>query len=105
MTTHLDYTATLSDCGVPVFHDVDCELAISTEVSAADFDISVTEVIVNGVDLLRSYDPAFKRLGMMIAEQAEQDDDLIDTVKAVENIIYIGLGGNDPDGRFVRRPW
>ena len=102
MTTHLDYTVTLSDCGVPVFHDVDCELAISTEVSAADFDISVTEVIVNGVDLLRSYDPAFKRLGMMIAEQAETDEWVVQKMMAEEGVSYAGLGGNDPDGRYVR---
>lgn len=102
MTTRLDYTVTLSDCGAPVFHDVDCELAISTEFSSADFDISVTAVIVNEVDLLQSHDPAFKRLGMMIAEQAETDDWVIERVMAEENISYVGKGGNDPAGYYRR---
>ena len=103
MTTHLDYIVTLFDEGVPVIHDVDCELAISTEVSAADFDISVTEVIVNGVDLLRSHDPAWKRIGMKIAEQAETDEWVIEKMMAQEGVSYAGLGGNDPDGHYVRR--
>lgn len=102
MTTHIDYTATLSDAGVPVFPDLDCELAISTEFSAADFDISVTAVIVNDVDLLQSHDPAFKRLGMMIAEQAETDDWVVEKMMAEEGVVYRGLGGLDPDGRYVR---
>jgi hypothetical protein len=103
MTIHLDYTATLCDSGAPVFHDVECELTISTEVASGDFDMSVTAVVVNDVDLLQSHDFAFKRLGMMIAEQAETDDDLILKVMASENIVYVGLGNGDPAGYCVRR--
>lgn len=100
MSTHLDYTVTLSDCGAVVFPDVVCKLTISTEISSADFDISVTAVVVNDVDLLQSHDPAFKRLGMMIAEKAETDEWVIEQMMASENIVYVGLGGNDPDGHY-----
>ena len=100
MPTLVDYTITLSDCGMPVFHDVACELAISTELTWSDFDFSVTAVIVNDVDLLRSHDPAFKRLGMLIAEQAEQDEKLSESVMAAENIVYVGAGYNDPSGHY-----
>jgi hypothetical protein len=103
MCSVFDYTASLADSGMPVFPQVDCELTISTEVASGDFDMSVTAVVVNDVDLLQSHDFAFKRLGMMIAEQAEMDDDLINLVMAAENVAYEGEGGNDPDGRFVRR--
>jgi hypothetical protein len=102
MTTHLDYTATLYDNGAPVIHDLDCELVISTEFSPADFDISVTAVIVGEVDLLRSHDPAWKRIGMMIAEQAETSEWVVEKMMAEEGVVYRGLGGLDPDGRYVR---
>lgn len=99
----LDYTAQLSDGPALIFPDVECELDISTECSGAEFDLTVIAVLIDGADLLKSRDAAFKAIGLKIAAQAEEDDDLINAVMTAEGISYRGLGGNDPDGHFVRR--
>lgn len=99
----LDYTAQLSDGPALIFPDVECELDISTECSGAEFDMTVVAVLIDGADLLKSRDAAFKAIGLKIAAQAEEDDDLINAVMTAEGISYRGLGGNDPDGHFVRR--
>ncbi|WP_336800353.1 hypothetical protein [Kaistia sp. MMO-174] len=57
-------------------------------------------MVVNDVDLLQSHDPAFKRLGMMIAEKAETDEWVIEQMMANENIVYVGAGYNDPSGHY-----
>lgn len=98
----LDYTAQLSNGPALIFPDVECELDISTECSVADFDMTVVAVLIDGADLLKSHDAAFKAIGLKIASQAEEDDDLIAEVMAAEGVSYRGLGGNDPDGHYVR---
>lgn len=55
------------------------------------------------VNLLDSDIPLLKALGEHIKEQAESDEDFCLAVIERDGWVYIGLGGNDPDGKWVLR--
>lgn len=98
--------AVLTDFDVDVTFDV---------VSAEEPYVEVVSVFLTGarqiagkgwvkvgmVDLLRSEDPFIRSIGIAAKSQIEDDDDWCAERIREAGWIYRGLGGNDPDGRFV----
>lgn len=86
-----------------IIAELDCELEIDAEISEADFILTVMRVEVEGVDLLSADTSCAVAMGREIASLAERDEILLEKVMIAEGVSYVGLGGNDPDGRLVRR--
>jgi hypothetical protein len=89
--------------GKELIHDIDCEVEVEPLAEENDFRIEVVGVWIDGVELMRSKSPVMRGIGCDIAGAAEVSDWLRDQVYEWEGISYHGLGGNDPDGRLVRR--
>jgi hypothetical protein len=89
--------------GVALIHDIDCDVEIEPVTESNDFRIEVIGVWIDGVDLMRSKSPTIRGVGCDIAGAAEVSEWLRDEVYSYEQISYRGGGGNDPDGRLVRR--
>ncbi|SHG78740.1 hypothetical protein SAMN02745157_4831 [Kaistia soli DSM 19436] len=96
--TRYDYTADMTEHGKFVLQ-VEAELEVQVS-AGAEFDLTVTAVFVNGVDLLQSSNSAFVALGIEISSMAEVDAAFVSTVMAGENVAFIGRGALDPDARF-----
>ena len=99
----IPYTAHIEDQGVTLAYDVDFELELDAKLDGGALDIDVTGVFLDGTDLMASKSPLSRIIGCNIAEKAQTDDYVIDRVMEEAGIHYVGLGGNDPDGRLVRR--
>ncbi len=87
--------------GIDTIYDVECEVELSVELDAGVPAVTVDGVYLNGKNLFAG-NALSKALAAEIANAAEADDDLISRAIAGEGYVYRGLGGNDPDGRFVR---
>lgn len=88
----------------------DLEVVLEVELSEApDFEIDVVCVYAplyptGEIDMQGSEaTPEMRAIAAQIIEDAERDDDVIAEARAYEGVTYIGRGGNDPDGRMVRR--
>lgn len=100
-----------SDSGLIVIPDVGCELEIDCEVVGGIPEINITAVWLTGyqgvsacgrVNAVASKSTFIRQIGAAIIDQAEDDDSLRDKVLEEEGIVYVGFGGNDPDGHFRR---
>jgi len=91
------------DDGIPVIMDIECEVEIQHDVRDGEMDIECVGVHLEQHDLLKQKSPTLRHLGLEIATAAERDDWIIDQVKEDGSYSYLGLGGNDPDGRLVRQ--
>jgi len=100
--TRQPYTADIVDdrTGTLVLQ-VDCEVECFLDDIAASPQLCVSEVYINEVNILKCLTP-LQMLGAHIAELAEADAGLRETVMEAEGVRYVGKGGNDPDGNFER---
>lgn len=98
-----DFCHTIRDerLGVDLAYDIECEVELSVELDAGVPVVTVDGVFKEGKNLFGGTALA-QLIAAEIANAAEDDDDLIARAIADEGITYRGLGGNDPDGRFVR---
>lgn len=103
----IDYCTTIRDSrlGVVLAYDVECELDVSFELVGGAPEYSIDAVYIEGQNLARG-DEIGKMIGALIANEAEAEidagGDLLDGLLEQEGIVYRGLGGNDPDGFFMR---
>lgn len=103
----IDYCTTIGDTrlGVVLAYDVECELDVTFELIDGAPDYSIDAVYIDGQDLGRGSELA-KMMGAIIANIAEEEiengGNLLDGLLEQEGIVYRGLGGNDPDGYFMR---
>lgn len=88
--------------GIETVYDIEVELVVSVEIDGGVPILSVDAVYKDGKNLFAGT-PLTKSIASEIALAAEDDDDLLFAALADENIAYVGRGGNDPDGRYVRR--
>jgi len=95
------FTAPLMSDG-KLLLEVDCEVDVLVEFSPAEVEITITNVLVEGVDLLESSSAWAVAMGREIVALASEDESLRERILIDEGISYVGLGGNDPDGRMVR---
>ncbi|CAN0653143.1 conserved protein of unknown function [Nitratireductor aquimarinus] len=98
-----DFCHTIHDekLGIGVVYDLECEVELSVELDAGVPMVSVDAVYVDGKNLFHG-SALTKSIAAEIANAAENDEALQALAVADEGFIYRGLGGNDPDGRFVR---
>lgn len=98
-----DFCHTITDekLGIGIVYDIECEVELSVELDAGVPVISVDGVYLDGQNLFAGT-ALTKSIAAEIANAAEADDDLCERAIAAEGFIYRGMGGNDPDGRFVR---
>ncbi len=98
-----DFCHTIHDekLGIGVVYDLECEVELSVELDASVPMVSVDAVYVDGKNLLHG-SALTKSIAAEIANAAENDEVLQALAVADEGFTYRGLGGNDPDGRFVR---
>ena len=107
MSARYDFCHTIRDerLVVVLAYDVECEIEVSFELHDGAPEYSVDAVYVEGQNLGRGGELA-KMMGAIIANAAEDEiaagGDLLDQIMASEGVTYRGLGGNDPDGRYVR---
>ena len=52
------------------------------------------------VPMTESPDPHMQRAAIWFAELLMDDEDFIGKAQAEAGLVYVGLGGNDPDGHF-----
>lgn len=103
----IDYCTAIGDArlGVVLAYDVECELDVTFELIDGAPDYSIDAVYIDGQDLGRGSELA-QMMGAIIANIAEEEiengGNLLDGLLEQEGIVYRGLGGNDPDGRYVR---
>ena len=88
--------------------DFDCEVAVSVHGSwMSEPEVRVVAVYVEDntgrVDLLTHDDLLSVGIGRRVKAAAEADEWLWERAVREEGFEYRGLGGNDPDGRWVRR--
>lgn len=88
--------------GTPLIFDVECELDVSVELDAGVPRVEVDAIYIDGVDILRSRSTLFRIMAATIKTKAEDDDGVLTEAMENDGISYRGLGGNDPDGHFVR---
>ena len=115
--TALNYTAYLTlEPGLFVGPEIDVELEVTVvsdggemprvQVDAVWLDAWKREAMraheVGAVDLLASSSRALKALGESIKAQAEADEGFCEGEIEQAGWVYRGLGGNDPDGHWVR---
>ena len=54
------------------------------------------------VPMSESSDPHMQRAAIWFAELLLADDEFIEKAQAAAGLVYVGMGGNDPDGHFRR---
>ena len=81
---------------------------IPDSLSGGELSIEVVGVYMNthdaakDINMMISKSPTIRAIGCDIASEAESSEWLHEQVLTEEHIVYRGLGGNDPDGHFVR---
>jgi len=100
-----DFCHTLTDekLGIGIAYDIEVEVELSVELDAGVPTVTVDGVYLDGQNLFTGT-ALTQSIAAEIANAAEDDDDLCERAIAAEGFIYRGMGGNDPDGRFVRVP-
>jgi len=93
----IDYTAQV--CFV---RDFECVIDADLEWEDGEPVVVINDVEFEGHSLLRHNDKLMAQLGLRIADQAEDDDFVLERLMADEGASYRSLGANDPDGRFIR---
>lgn len=98
-----DFCHTIHDdkLGIDTIHDIECEVEVDVEMDDGSPIVTVTGVYVDGADLCAG-NAISKAIASEIAAAAESSSWLFDEVMRAEGLVYRGLGGNDPEGRFVR---
>lgn len=98
-----DFSHTLTDekLGLSIAYDIEVEVELSVELDAGVPTVTVDGVYLDGQNLFTGT-ALTQSIAAEIANAAEDDDDLCERAIAAEGFIYRGMGGNDPDGRFVR---
>ncbi|MBN7764121.1 hypothetical protein JYP52_23615 [Nitratireductor aquibiodomus] len=98
-----DFCHTIHDekLGIGVVYDLECEIELSVELDAGVPMVSVDAVYVDGKNLFHG-SALTKSIAVEIANAAENDEALKALAVSDEGFTYRGLGGNDPDGRYVR---
>lgn len=98
-----DFCHTITDekLDLDVVIDLECEVEVSVELDAGVPTVTVDAVYVGGRNLFDGT-ALTQSIAAEIANAAEDDDALCERAIADEGFVYRGLGGNDPDGRFVR---
>lgn len=108
MITWHSYIADIRDpeTGFIMFPDIECEVEVDAEFDEAiGVEMTITAVRMltdNGawIDLMHSRLELHRQLAGYIADVAENDDHLAERVMRLEGIVYVGMGGLDPDGRY-----
>lgn len=100
MTYPFGHTITDERTGAELLYgeyDLECSVGLDAGVPVVSVDV----VYLDGKDLMRGGTLA-KLIATEIIAAAEDDDAFCAKVIEDEGFVYRGLGGNDPDGRFVR---
>lgn len=71
--THIEDPET----GITVIPDFECEVDADLEWLHGEPVITITSVYRNGVELMRSKQTLFQQLGLIAADKAEDDDELL----------------------------
>lgn len=90
---------------IVLFTDLETEIDVDVTIRDGELECICTEVYVEGRSLAAGDDLSrLIRLQVMEAAEAEMARGgwLWDEVRDAEELVYQGLGGNDPDGRWVR---
>lgn len=92
--------------------DIDVELEARAELDGGDPIVIVESILLDGdvgpdgtrpvVDLLASADPVLNGFGRQLQAEAAIDDRVFAAAIQDAGISYRGLGGNDPDGRWLQ---
>lgn len=94
-----------ADQTITLFQDFECEVEVEASIEGGEPVAHCTDVFVDGQSL-RHGDDLAKRIRLQVMETADEalvaGGSLWDDVSAREGLIYQGLGGNDPDGRWVQ---
>tara|TARA_R110000822_G_scaffold11505_10_gene42036 strand:+ start:375 stop:662 length:288 start_codon:yes stop_codon:yes gene_type:complete len=90
-----------------VFADLEVEIDANLALKRfSEPEVTVCAVWSNEIDLLTAVDPIVKAIGEQIAKAAPDNQKFIQELFEQEVVLYRGLGGNDPDGHYVRtRPF
>ena len=105
--TMIPWTTHIRDEEKIIVPDFDCTIEVETHVDE-ELEIKVVGVWVDracrhdAINLMISKSTHIRIIGCNIAEDAEGSEAFRDKVCEEENIIYVGGGGNDPDGKMVR---
>ncbi len=86
-------------------YDFECEVDVEVIVSGGEVSTSINDVTLEGRSMFKG-DEGTRSLAAKIAGIAEKEIEdggpLWGEIQEAEGIRYRGLGGNDPDGHFVR---
>ena len=97
------YTHTVRDeNGTAIIHDFEVELDVDVSLAGGSPEMEIRGVWAEDTNILRSKSPTLRAIACQIIEDAESDDAVIEKALESAGIIYRGLGGNDPDGYYVR---
>ncbi len=98
------YTHSVKDeNGTPLIHDIDIALEVEVSLAGGSPEMEIRGVWIDDTDLLKSKSPTIRAIACQIVEDAENDDDTVERALEDAGIVYRGLGGNDPDGHWIRR--
>lgn len=111
-----NYTTSIHFAGGRVGPEFDVEVEASATIAGGEPEITIWAVYMDmwhregfpsrcvedgKIDLLTSDDPLLNALGHRIANEARESEWFTDRLIEEAGIMYRGLGGNDPDGRWV----
>jgi hypothetical protein len=103
MSSGYEFTHSIkNENGVRIIHDIDCNVEVDPPTEANDYAIEVIGVWVNDVEIMRSKSPIISGIGCDIACAAEASEWLREKIYEDDNILYVGRGPSDPDGRLVQ---
>lgn len=102
----IPYTCTITDkaTGTELLADVECRLDVRLDVEFGEPVAVIERVLFGDFDALTSGDVLTEALALRISCIAEDDPSVLDdAIEADGDVVYRGLGGNDPDGYWTRR--
>jgi len=83
------------DSGETVLFDIEAEVDASLEWYQGEPRADISSVYLHGVELLRSRNTFFQQLGLIIADKAEDDDNVLSRLLEAEGVHFAGHP-NDP---------
>jgi hypothetical protein len=97
------YTADITDPNSPaVFgYDIDFVLEVEATMNGSEPSVDVTEVWLDGLELLTAKSPICNAIGSVIASKAGASDYVIEAALEDAGYGWKGKGHNDPDARWV----
>lgn len=103
-----EWTATITEGDILIMEN---DVTITASVSGEDAEVIIDDIeLINGKvakyaagrtwPFLDHTDPRISGLAELAKETLEADEDFIAKARDEAGLVYVGLGGNDPDGHF-----